>query len=218
MEREDSCDTIHNIGPRAFVGGNGRYWQTISKLQYKFLIERGLQPSDVLIDIGCGCLRGGVRFIRYLDEGHYLGIDKSIELIIYGVVDELGRALFRAKRPRFIVSSEFEFERFGCCPTFGIAQSLFTHLTRDDIMRCLKELRDNVAPSGCRLFATFHEIGEPIENPERSHSWRQFRYTIQEMRQFGAAARWDFSYVGDWRHPRGQKMVEYIAPPSEFRL
>lgn len=87
---EDTREEIHKVSHRAFVGGDGDYWDKIGDLQFRFLVERGLAPSDTLIDVACGSLRGGVRFIRYLEPGHYLGIDKYIELIIYGVGAELG--------------------------------------------------------------------------------------------------------------------------------
>ena len=31
----------------------------------------------MLIDIGCGALRGGVHFVRHLDPGHYFGMDSE---------------------------------------------------------------------------------------------------------------------------------------------
>jgi hypothetical protein len=81
---EDTWEEIHQIGHRHFVGGVGGYWEEIGGLQFRYLVDRGLTPSDTLIDVGCGSLRGGSKFIRYLDPGRYLGIDKHIELIIYG--------------------------------------------------------------------------------------------------------------------------------------
>jgi hypothetical protein len=215
MSGEDSADSVHDIGARVFVGGNGRYWRAISKLQYKFLIGRGLRRSDVFVDVGCGCLRGGARLIRYLDSGHYLGIDKYIELIVYGVMNEVGHRRYRNKRPRFIISEHFEFEQFDIPPTFGIAQSLFTHLTPFDIVKCLTKLRLCVASNGCKLFATFHEESNAIDNPKLSNSWKYFGYTIDEMRKFGESSGWMFEYIGEWGHPRDQKIVEYYINPQE---
>ena len=47
-------------GHRAYVGG---LWEALGSLQFKFMIDRGLEPQHVLLDVGCGTLRGGVRFI-----------------------------------------------------------------------------------------------------------------------------------------------------------
>ena len=49
----------------------------------------GLQPKHRFFDIGCGSLRGGVHFIRYLDKNNYFGTDISSELIKVGIKKEL---------------------------------------------------------------------------------------------------------------------------------
>src|SRR3979409_2149502 len=59
---------------RAAVGGR---WEEIGELQFQFLRTHGLEPQHRLLDIGCGSLRGGVRFVSYLDPGNYFGIDIS---------------------------------------------------------------------------------------------------------------------------------------------
>jgi hypothetical protein len=183
---------------------------SIGDLQFRYLVDRGLTRSDTLIDVGCGSLRGGAKFIRYLDPGCYLGIDKHIELIIYGVSMELGIDLYRQKRPRFIISDLFEFARFGSEPVFGIAQSLFTHLAAHDVKSCLSKL-NRVAAPGCRLFATFFEVSEPVVNSAVSHSHGYFAYTRAQMEELGTRTGWNSSYIGEWNHPRGQKMIEYVA-------
>jgi len=130
---DDTREEIHESGYRRFVGGAGDYWELIGQLQFRFLVDHGLAPSETFVDVGCGALRGGVKLIRYLAPDRYLGIDKHIELIIYGVANELGIDQYREKRPRFVVSEGFEFHRFDAKPAFGIAQSLFTHLAADDV-------------------------------------------------------------------------------------
>jgi len=41
--------------------------------QLDFLVGQGLRPWHCLLDLACGSLRAGVRFIDYLEPGHYLG-------------------------------------------------------------------------------------------------------------------------------------------------
>ncbi len=192
------------------MGGDGDNWALIDELQFRFLVERGLTPSDLLLDVGCGALRGGAKFIRYLDPDHYLGIDKHIELIIYGVANELGMESYREKRPRFAISDSFEFHKLGSKPNFAIAQSLFTHLSATDIELCLSNLRV-AAREGCRFFATFFEASNPAEAPAVSHSHGFFSYTRLQMEDIGQRSGWTPNYIGDWNHPRSQNMIEYIA-------
>lgn len=196
---------IHRVGHRQYVGG---LWEELGKLQFQYLLARGLRPEDYLLDIACGSLRGGVHFIAYLAPGHYLGIDKEEELIRAGIERELGRELYERQRPQLIVSAAFEFERFGLRPNFALAQSLFTHLTPTLIERCLGKLRPVIAEHGV-LHATFMETPNPVANPRRPHDWGAFRYTRQQMEEFGAHTGWSATYVGDWNHPRRQMMMEF---------
>lgn len=205
---DDTAEEIHRIGHRTFIGGDGDYWKRVSDLQFEFLVQQGLKPSDIFVDVACGSLRGGMKFIDYLEPAHYLGIDKHIELIIYGVAKELGVEQFQRKRPKFAISDSFEFSKFGAAPDFGIAQSLFSHLTENDIALCLTNLR-HVAASGCRFFATFHRAEKEISNPASSHSHGYFAYTREQMEALGRRAGWQPNYIGDWSHPRGQHMIEY---------
>lgn len=207
---EDVREEVHRIGHREFVGGNDHFWDQIQGLQFQLLASRGLKPADTLIDVGCGSLRGGVKFIRYLEPGHYFGLEKHIELIVYGVANELGLDIYREKQPRFVISETFEFEKFGGAPTFGIAQSLFTHLSARDVEACLSKLRGVVAPN-CKLFTTFFETDGPATNPAVSHSHKNFSYTRSQMEEFGERAGWRPDYIGEWNHPRGQKLIEFLA-------
>ena len=197
---------IRMVGHRDYVGG---LWKEIGKLQFDFLVEQGLTPSHCLLDIGCGALRAGVHFIHYLAPGHYLGIDKERKLIELGIEYELGATARQAKRPELLVSGRFEFAKFSRQPDFSIAQSLFTHLAVEDAMHCLRNLRHFVAP-GHVCFATFFD-GDSARNPSRSDSQLGFFYSRAEMEGFGTQTGWQTLYIGDWRHPRGQMMMRYVA-------
>jgi hypothetical protein len=197
------------LGHRAYVGG---FWEEIGKLQINFLVSRGLQPRHRLIDIGCGSLRAGIHFIRYLDTGNYCGMEKERELVRIGVAEELGQALFAAKRPCFVVSDRFAFECCAFAPDFALAQSLFTHLTPDLIRLCLENLRTHIAGDGV-FFATFNETRTAKSNPRASHDHALFFYTRAQMEEFGTRAGWIPEYIGKWGHPRDQVMISYRPDP-----
>ena len=61
-------------GRYVWIGG---HWEALGKLQFDYLVANGLKPGHRLLDIGCGTLRGGRHFIRYLAPGGYTGIDIS---------------------------------------------------------------------------------------------------------------------------------------------
>jgi hypothetical protein len=208
---DDSATAIHKHGYRNFVGG-ANVWESIGALQFEFLKKQGMTPADKLVDVACGALRGGLHYIKYLEPGNYYGIDKHIELIIYGTARELTVPVFREKMPHFAISDAFEFHKLGEGFTYGIAQSLFSHLIADDIRLCLRNLHE-VAADGCKFYATFFESDKVDDtNPEKSHSAAGFRFTRKQMEAFGADTGWQSNYIGNWNHPRGQKVIEYVRP------
>jgi hypothetical protein len=173
---------IQEIGYRRYVGGR---WEEMGQLQLKFLQQQGLQPTHILLDVGCGALRGGRYLIPFLHSGHYLGIEKEKELIESAIQHELPENIYKEKCPELIISDNFEFERFSKRPHYAIAQSIFTHLDEQDIQYCLTKLQAFV-PSGHQFFATFFEGNTTKEhNKHSSHSHRNFYYSQQTMEHFG---------------------------------
>jgi len=79
----------------------------------------------------------------------------------------------------------------------------------DDALLCLRNLRDFVLP-GHVGFATFFE-GESARNPPRSDSQLGFFYSRAEMERCGTQTGWQPTYLGDWKHPRRQMMMRYVA-------
>lgn len=193
------------LGHREYVGGR---WDEIGQLQFDFLVERGLTPRSVLLDVACGALRLGTRAIPYLEPGHYLAVEKEEGLVRAGLEKELGPHIANEKRPEIVISSEFEFERLSRRADLAIAQSLFTHLPPDRIRLCLRRLRPALAAGG-RVYATFFESDRPVDNPVDPHDHHGFRYTRAEMIAFGTDTGFTANYLGGWNHPRGQIMVEY---------
>jgi SAM-dependent methyltransferase len=182
----------------------------MGKLQFDFLLSQGLTPQDVFLDVACGSLRAGVKLIPFLDKGNYLGIEAEPDLLRDGVEKELGPALERLKKPELVASRAFEFDRFSKRPTYGIAQSLFTHLNVHDIQLCLGNLADFAAP-GMKFFVTFF-VGDSSRNPELSFNAGRFNYTPEEMAEFGDEFGFATKFIGDWGHPRNQNMFLYTAP------
>jgi ubiquinone/menaquinone biosynthesis C-methylase UbiE len=186
----------------------GGLWDSLGRLQFDFMRREGLQPHHYLLDVACGSLRGGVHFIPYLEAGRYLGIDKEESLIAAGIEKELGRDLYERKRPSFVVSDSFEFDRFDVRCDYALAQSLFTHVPAPLIELCLENLRPHIQETGA-FYATFFETRAEMANPDRPYDHGYFAYTRGQMQRFGTAHGWRPEYVGQWGHPRGQVMVRY---------
>ena len=150
--RDLSAKEIEKKVHRSFVGG---MWEELGKLQFDFLIESGLKPNHKLLDIGCGSLRGGLHYVKYLDEGNYFGLDINKSLIDAGKI-ELEEANLTNKHPNLIVDDKFSFDKFNSKFDFMISVSVFTHLPMNIIVRCLNNARESLSPNGL-YYATFFE-------------------------------------------------------------
>lgn len=56
------ADVVATGGHRDFVGGQ---WDELGIFQLKLLQSFGLHPEHTLLDVGCGALRGGIRFAEF---------------------------------------------------------------------------------------------------------------------------------------------------------
>jgi SAM-dependent methyltransferase len=196
---------------REFVGG---LWDQIGTLQFNFLQSQGISPEHKFIDIGCGALRGGIFFIRYLDRGNYYGLDINASLIDAGKI-EIQKENLVEKDPTFLISDKFKLSDFEMKFDYALAQSVFTHLFSNHIQRCLVEISKVLSPNG-KFFATFFEAPHPAcidtihqipGNTITNFDSDPFHYSFKEMQTLGNYAGLSVSYIGEWGHPRNQKML-----------
>jgi len=203
---------------REYVGG---LWDEIGELQFNFLVENGLQPFHRLLDIGCGSLRGGIHFVRYLEDGNYYGIDKEQWLLDAARDVELPRYGLADRKVHLLNRSDFNFSEFGVTFDYALAQSVFTHLTWNSILRCLVNV-EAVLRRGGKLFATFFEDerGEHRTTP-LSHArggitsypdQDPYHYEFDVFAELGRRVGLDVHYIGEWNHPRDQRMMMFIKP------
>ncbi|UYM07427.1 class I SAM-dependent methyltransferase [Solicola gregarius] len=193
---------------RTYVGGR---WDEIGELQRDFLIAQGLQPADTLLDVGCGSLRGGVHFVDYLEAGNYYGIDINANVIAAGYDSELTDE----QRDRLPVENLQATDRFdgdfGVQFDMAIAQSVFTHVSLNNIRLCMYRVSKVLKPGG-RFYATFYERppGFPVDGHNRSQFTERnaYWYYRRDLRWVSRFGRWEFRYIGKWGHPRGQRMIE----------
>jgi cyclopropane fatty-acyl-phospholipid synthase-like methyltransferase len=217
------ANTVAGGRHREVVGG---LWEQIGNLQFEFLASHGLEPTHHLLDIGCGCLRGGVRFAAYLEPSHYWGIDSNQSLLDAGHAIELAQAGLSDRVPRenLLYDDEFRFARFGRMFDVAIAQSLFTHLSANRIKLCLNRLATVMKPGG-RLFATYFEVtehhpfGEACDHPHGVRTWSfkdPFHYPVSAFERLLDGEPWRLIWTGEWDHPRDQRMaiLERLSEPS----
>lgn len=214
--RELTPQDISNKEHRRFVGG---LWDEIGQLQFEFLKARGLRPDHKLLDMGCGCLRGGIHFVRYLDPGNYCGLDINASLIQAGAL-ELDEAGLDDRHARLLIDDEFRCDTFNEKFDFMVSVSLFTHLPINSIVRCLSEARRQLKPEGV-YFSTYFEAPHPAYLEKLHHQpgaavtnydSDPYHLSFEEISWMAQSAGLTARRIGDWNHPRNQKMAVFSLP------
>jgi len=205
---------------RAVVGWQ---WDEIGASQLELLRANGLQRRHKLLDIGCGSLRGGIHFIRFLEAGNYFGTDLNQSLLDAGYERELKALDLQGRLPRanLMCDGSFEFERFGQAFDFALAYSLFTHLTLNHIRICLEKLIPAMKP-GATFIATYFEV--PDSQPLH-RSFLQYRpggishgiedpyhYRFDDFTWLAERHGCTLERVGDFELRRNQKILKFDMP------
>jgi SAM-dependent methyltransferase len=198
---------------RDFVGG---LWEDLGRHQFDFLVARGLKPRHRLLDVGCGALRGGIHFMRYLEPGNYYGMDSNASLLKAAREIEMVEAGVVERQPHLLLDAEFAFHRFGAKFSFALAQSVFTHLPDNQIEMCLINISAALEPGG-KFYATYFpaprlhtpEVQQARGGPRTflaADPYHQhvslYEYLLQDLPL-------RLKIIGDWAHPRGQHMLEF---------
>ena len=189
------------LDPKEAAGG---LWDELGDRQLHYLVINGLRPEHSLLDLGCGTLRGGRRFIRYLAPGRYTGFDLSANAL------QAGRDLIEAeklstKQPRLVLNdardlrfAPFAGERFD----FVLAHAVFTQLMPEHIEECFAHV-GAIMHEHSVFFFTFRPAAA-----FRRATFKDFDYPFGFFKTL--AARNGFAIVlrNDYYHPRRQAMAE----------
>lgn len=220
-DRQRVADQIDSGNHRNIIGG---MWEEIGELQLQTMMHCGLKPEHRLLDIGCGCLRGGVHFVRFLEADHYCGIDLNDDLLEVGYQQELTDAE-RQKLPRsnLAANGNFDFSIFGEPFDYALALSLFTHLPFNHIRICLERLAGVMKPEG-QFLATYFEIEdgrrsfEPkLQEPGgvTSHGAQDpYHYSLADFEWAIRGLPWRVEKVAGFDHPRDQQLLKFVRLPD----
>jgi ubiquinone/menaquinone biosynthesis C-methylase UbiE len=200
-----------SLDHRAVVGG---LWEEMGQKQLDYLVEQGLRPAHNFLDVGCGSLRAGIHFVRYLEPGRYHGLDIQQHLLDAGR-QELVAAGLDPESAHLMQDDAFRFGRFDDQFDFALAQSVFTHLPLNTIMRCLAEIERVLRPEG-RFYATFFQHPGPRLNTEPLRQSEKvtthpdadpFHYDPDIFSWAVEGSTLEVDLIGDWDHPRNQQML-----------
>jgi SAM-dependent methyltransferase len=141
-------DDVARDPERAVGSPSHARWLALGELQFDYLVDHGLRPDHDLLEIGCGNLRAGWRFIRYLDPDRYWGIDISPDVLL-AANRTLERYELQPRQARLQLVDDL---RFGWAPAdrFDVihAHSVFSHCPIDVVDECFGHVGRVLRPTG----------------------------------------------------------------------
>ncbi|KAK6140828.1 hypothetical protein DH2020_025422 [Rehmannia glutinosa] len=123
---------------------------------FEFLAESAhLTPDSKVLEIGCGTLRVGLHFIRYLDPGHYHCLERD-ELSLMAAIKLRN---FHRKRPLIVRGEDMDFSKFGSDTMYSLiyASAVFLHMPDKLVWIGLERLAGRLKPFEGRIFVS-HNI------------------------------------------------------------
>ncbi|MFC9220242.1 class I SAM-dependent methyltransferase [Streptomyces hygroscopicus] len=190
--------------PEAAVGSRSHErWLALGAMQFDYLLGHGLRPEHRMLEIGCGNLRAGWRFISHLEPGHYYGIDISPE-ILAAAQDTLVRQGLQNRLPTLTPVRDLTL-RFLPDAHFDVvhAHSVFSHSPLPVIEECLAHVGRVMAPGGWFDF-TFDRTEGVEHQVLREDFYYRTETLIALAEKHGLSAR----FMADWEElPHGQSKI-----------
>jgi hypothetical protein len=115
----------------------------------------------MLLDFGCGALRLGYWFVRFLDPDRYCGLEPVPEMLGPGLKYALRAEIIDAKRPRFSNDADCNMSSFGVKFDYVVARSILTHTTPAMLREILRQFANN-SNEDALLLASYWDNADPF--------------------------------------------------------
>ncbi|MBE1610909.1 methyltransferase [Actinopolymorpha pittospori] len=178
-------------------------WLALGTMQFDYLVEHGLKPTDRMLEIGCGNLRAGRLFIDYLDAGNYYGIDISPDILI-AAQQTLATQGLQDKLPHLTPTRDLTFAFLPDAHfTVAHAHSVFSHSPLHVIEECFAHIGRVLAPGGFFDF-TF----DRTEGREHQVLHEDFYYRTETLVKLAERYGLRGQFMDDWEtRPHGQSKI-----------
>jgi ABC-type polysaccharide/polyol phosphate transport system ATPase subunit/SAM-dependent methyltransferase len=141
---------------RVLPGGR---WAEGGEWAFDMLQREGLQPGDVVLDVGCGGLSIGRHLLAFLERGRYWGFEVNHALLLAGVSMELPRAGLSYNFGHFFHNHDFDLGALDDLK-FVVSEGFFSRMPLNRIARCIAAVIRRLAAGG-RFFATWYDNPDP---------------------------------------------------------
>lgn len=171
--RESVQQRGESLSQTVFSGGPVDDFEAVGRMQLITALRAGLNPWSKLVDIGCGCLRGGYWSIHFLDPHCYCGIEPNRPMLDEGIRRILEPDLVTQKQPRFDDNAQFDTSVFGEKFDFFVARSVWTHASKSQIRAMLDAFVRDSSDAG--VFLTSYLRAQPIRFGRHPFSRRDYQ-------------------------------------------
>ncbi|EOY11178.1 S-adenosyl-L-methionine-dependent methyltransferases superfamily protein [Theobroma cacao] len=127
---------------------------------FEFLAESShLTSNSRVLEIGCGTLRVGLHFIRYLKPEHFHCLERDELSLMAAFRYELPSQGLLHKRPLIVRGEDMDFTKFGSDVVYDLiyASAVFLHMPDKLVWVGLERLVDRLKPYDGRIFVS-HNI------------------------------------------------------------
>lgn len=127
---------------------------------FEFLAQFShITPDAHVLEIGCGTLRVGLHFIRFLKRGHYHCLERDELSMMAAFRYELPSQGLLSKRPLIVKGEDMNFNKFGSEVLYDLiyASAVFLHMPDKLVWVGLERLANKLKPYDGRIFVS-HNI------------------------------------------------------------
>jgi hypothetical protein len=157
------------MNQHGFLGVPVETFADAGRRQFIALLNQGLNPESLVLDLGCGCLRTGAWLIRFLEPGGYHGIEPARQRIEFGLQYLLTKHEINLKEPRFDFNPDFDSSVFGVSFDFFLAGSIWSHASKGQIQKSLDSFDRDSTASG--VFLSSYIPANSLQDDYQGDSW-----------------------------------------------
>jgi cyclopropane fatty-acyl-phospholipid synthase-like methyltransferase len=181
----------------------------------KFLFNSKLRSEHTFLDIGCGWLRLADVLLPYLESGNYYGIEREQVNLDMGL-EWIYRDGAEIPKPNLLCNPNFDFEKFATTFDFAFSYAVFTHLSHDEIERCITNTIQ-VMKLGGSFYFTFYLSNEDkdVESIYSMSSGKKIHYysahlTLDYFTALFKRLNLRWKHLGKQDHPSNHDIIQVL--------
>jgi len=214
VDERESMEIVSRLQDSGtFTGGPPELFHVAGKKQLMILRHFGMTEKSKVLDIGCGCLRGGRWVIPELNQGHYFGIEVNKEMLEKGLEICVEKEIVSEKKPKFDNNSDFDFGIFGERFDFFFARSIWSHASKIQIEKMLDQFLVNKTAQGIFL-TSYHRSRFPYFGEYQGKEWVGKSDSSDEA----GVVRHSLRRIRKLCKVRGLHVEEFTKDPFDFGL